>query len=89
MPRLAVHIKVDDFETWRASFDNDKAARDKTGLRDVRIYQNADDDCDVTVVGEADDPRKVIEAIRTPEWRKKMKDRGVEGDPQFFIAQPA
>jgi hypothetical protein len=85
-----VHIKVNNYDAWRESFDNDKAARDKTiGMRDVKVYCNADDDTDVTVVGDADDPRKVIEAIRTPEWRKKMKDRGVQGDPQFFIAQPA
>jgi hypothetical protein len=89
MPRLAVQITVSDFEIWRESFDADQADRDKAGMRDVKVYCNADDDTDVTVVGETDDPQKVIAAIRSPQWRQKMSERGVEGEPKFFIAQPA
>jgi hypothetical protein len=89
MARLAVHIKVADYEIWRESFDDDKAARDEAGMRDVKVYCNADDDTDLTVVGEADDPHKVIAAVKSPEWRKKMSERGVQGEPHFFIAQPA
>ena len=89
MARLAVHIKVQNFDAWRESFDADKAARDAAGMSNATVYCNADDDTDVTVVGDVDDPQKVITAIRTPEWRQKMKSRGVQGDPQFFIAQPA
>jgi hypothetical protein len=89
MTRLAVHIKVADYDVWRESFDDDQAARDEAGMRDVKVYQNTDDDTDITVVGETDDPHKVIERVRSQEWRQKMSERGVEGDPQFFIAQPA
>jgi hypothetical protein len=89
MPRLAVHIKVADYEIWRESFDDDKAARDEAGMRDATVYVNADDDTDVTVVGDVDDPHKVIAAVKSPAWRQKMSERGVQGDPQFFIAQPA
>jgi hypothetical protein len=40
-------------------------------------------------VAETNDPHKMIEALRTPEWKKKMQERGVEGDPLISILQSA
>ena len=89
MARVAVNIKVADYEAWRESFDGDKDARVAAGVREEKVYVNSDDDTDVTVVCETDDPTKMIEAVRTPEWREKMASRGVQGEPKFFIAQAA
>ena len=89
MARVAVNITVDDYEAWRESFDADTDARRAAGVSSEKVYVNADDDNDVTVVCEADDPTKMIEAVRSPEWREKMASRGVQGEPKFFIAQAA
>jgi hypothetical protein len=87
MAMVSVHIKVKDFGEWRKSFDKDKAARDKVGIIREIIFQNADNPNDVAVVAETNDPHKMIEALRTPEWKKKMQERGVEGDPLISILQ--
>jgi hypothetical protein len=49
--RMAVNVRVEDYETWREGFDGDKENRDKHGIRNTQVYLNADDENDVTVVG--------------------------------------
>ena len=87
--RMAVNVRVEDYETWREGFDGDKENRDKHGIRNTQVYQNTDDENDVTVVGEVDDVGKVAAALRSPEYRQRMKDHGVQGEPKIFNAEPA
>ena len=42
MATLAVQLTIGDYAKWRLVFDKHKPLRDKAGIKNVRIYRDAD-----------------------------------------------
>jgi quinol monooxygenase YgiN len=88
MPTLAVQITIGDYAEWRPLFDKNKPLRDRAGLRNVRVYRDADKPRDLIVWSETADPAKSREALSSPEVRNAMQEAGVVGPPKVHVLAP-
>jgi hypothetical protein len=82
MSVLAVQLTINDYSTWRPAFDRAQSLRDKAGLRNTRVYRDADNAKEVLVWSETDDLAKAREGVTGPDIRKAMQDSGVIGPPR-------
>jgi hypothetical protein len=55
MATLAAQITIGDYATRRPVFDKNKPLRDKAGLRNVRVYRDADNPKELIVWSETSD----------------------------------
>jgi hypothetical protein len=84
MAHLLIHHRVEDFATWKAGYDDDKAARDQAGLKELHILQGADDPNFVALLFEVDDAQKAHDFIQSDALRATMDQIGAAGERQFF-----
>ncbi len=85
MAHVFIQHQVDDYDTWRPHFDNDKAAREAAGARDVAVLRDADDPNSVWIVIEAD--QSIVEPMMgDPERGEAMQAAGVVSTPQVWVA---
>jgi hypothetical protein len=89
MPTLAVQITIDDYAKWRPLFDKNKPLRDRAGLRNVRVYRDADKPRELIVWSETADPAKSREALSSPEVRNPCKRLAWWDRPKFTCWPPA
>jgi hypothetical protein len=89
MPRIAVHVNVADYDTWRPNFEKGSDQRAKFGVTNPSVYRNADRPNEIVVVSDVTDVAKAVAGIRGPEVREMMSKSGVQGEPQIFVAEPA
>ena len=85
MPTLAAQITIGDYAKWRPVFDKNKPLRDKAGLRNVRVYRDADNSKDLIIWSETADVAKAREALGSPEIRSAMQEAGVVGLPKIHV----
>lgn len=85
MSVLAVQLTVNDYSTWRPVFDRAQPLREKAGLRNVRVYQDANNPKELLIWSETDDVAKAREGVTGPDIRKAMQDAGVIGPPRVHI----
>jgi quinol monooxygenase YgiN len=88
MPTLAVQITIGDYAKWRPLFDKNKPLRDRAGLRNVRVYRDADKPRELIVWSETADAAKSREALSSPEVRNAMEEAGVVGPPKVHVLAP-
>jgi hypothetical protein len=85
MPTLAVQITIGDYGKWRAAFDKASLLRDKAGLKNVKVYRNADEANAVLIWSETNDLVKARETITGPDIQKAMQEAGVIGPPKIHV----
>ena len=85
MPTLAAQITIGDYAKWRPVFDKNKPLRDKAGLRNVRVYRDADNPKELIIWSETPDAAKTREALGSPEIRNAMQEAGVVGPPKIHV----
>jgi erythromycin esterase-like protein len=85
MPTLAAQITIGDYAKWRPVFDKNKPLRDKAGLRNVRVYRDADNPKDLIIWSKTLDVAKAREALGSPEIRSAMQEAGVVGPPKIHV----
>lgn len=88
MPTLAVQITIGDYGNWRPIFDKNKPLRDRAGLRNVRVYRDADNPHHVVVWSETPDPAKSRQALGSPDFRSAMQEAGVLEPPKVHVLAP-
>jgi quinol monooxygenase YgiN len=89
MPTLVTQIKIDDYAKWRPIFNKNKPLRDRAGLRNVRVYRDADNPREIMVWSETPDPAKARGALSSPEFRNAMQEAGVVEPPKVYVLSPA
>ena len=85
MPTIAAQITIGDYCKWRPVFDKHKQLRDKAGLRNVRVYRDADNPRELIVWSETSDLAKARKALTSPEIRSAMQEAGVVGPPKIHV----
>src|SRR5207248_974923 len=85
MPTLAVQLTIADYARWRPVFDKHQSLREKAGLRNVKVYRNADSDKEVLVWSETADAAKARDALGGHEIRTAMQEAGVVGPPRIHV----
>jgi len=88
MPTLAVQVTIGDYAKWRPIFNKNKPLRDRAGLRNVRVYRDADNPQQLIVWSETSDTAKAREVLSSPEVRNAMQEAGVVGPPKVHVLAP-
>jgi erythromycin esterase-like protein len=85
MATMAVQLTIGDYGKWRPVFDKHKPLRDKAGIKNVRVYRDADYPKEVIVWGETGDAAKARAALGGDEIKNAMKEAGVVGPPKIHV----
>lgn len=80
-------LKVEDYDTWKASFasEESKAARKATGEISYQLLRTADDPNKFALLNEWEDEQKMREFIQSEKLRQLQQDSGVIGQPDMYI----
>jgi hypothetical protein len=91
MATLHIEHAITDLETWLAAFGRFAEAREKAGVRGVRVYQPVDDeryiviDLDFATVAEAERFKRFLE---TNVWSSSQASPGLAGSPRARVLAP-
>jgi hypothetical protein len=85
MVHMLIRHKVQDFSKWKPAYDAHQPARAAAGLKDLRLWRNADDSNDIFVLFEVADVAKAKAFTDSADLKEKMKSAGVVGQPEIFF----
>ena len=83
--RVMIRHKVKDWDAWKKSFDSHKQVRIDAGLTDRVISYTVGDNHHVTLVFAVADMDKAKAFMNSQDLKDKMKEAGVDGQPDFFF----
>lgn len=86
---LQIEHAVQDFDTWKAAFDQDPVHREAGGVRRYQIYRPVDDEHYIAVDLEFDD-RGQAEAFKSgleALWHSPQAARALGGAPRARIVE--
>jgi heme-degrading monooxygenase HmoA len=88
MLHVIVRVTFEDYEKWKAVFDEAASLRKAHGSRGVRVFRNMENPNEVVIFGEYEDLEKVRQLFQSQEFRETTKRAGVSGPPQVsFLEQ--
>lgn len=88
MIQVLVHHEVTDYQNWRAVFDSAIDFRQRGGERACRVFRQAGNPNDLTLLFEWEDLGKAQLYMNSEELRKKMQQAGVVGNPEIhYLAE--
>lgn len=89
MAHMLVTHKVEDFDTWKAIFDEVKPMRDEAGEISATLFRDASDPNTVTALFEWDSLDNARAYAGSDQLRAAMQKAGVAGPPTitFLNAQ--
>ncbi len=82
--RLMITHQVKDWNEWKKSYDDHKAARAGAGLLDRGLAYSVDDAHFVGIILAVTDFKKATEFQNSPELKARMQQAGVDGIPTFL-----
>ena len=86
---LTIHLKVKDFNAWRASYNGNEKNRVSAGITNGRVFRSADDPNDVVILQDVADFSKARTWLGSPEMKTAMEKSGVLGSPSIRFAAAA
>ena len=89
MARMFARHPVSDFASWYEGYKNAADFREKNGVTAGKVYQNADDPNDVTVVHDFATADEAKAFVGNEELKKIMMEIGVAGPPTIWITEEA
>jgi heme-degrading monooxygenase HmoA len=88
MLHVTVRVTFEDYEKWKAVFDEAGSLRKAYGSKGVRVFRNMDKPNEVLIFGEYEDLEKVRQLFQSQEFREATKRAGVSGPPEVsFLEQ--
>jgi len=87
MSYVLVRAKVEDYEKWKLGFDEHGTTRQERGSKGGRLFRNADDPNEVTIVLEWDNLENARHFAHSEELREAMQRRGVVGQPDMYFLE--
>lgn len=83
--RSSVMFTVKDWDAWQKAFEEGKQDRMDNGLMARAYGHDVDDNHKVVVVTALTDSTKAMAYWKSNMLKKKMKDAGVQGEPERFL----
>ena len=77
-----VRITFEDFDTWKAVFDEAATLRKAYGSKGVRVFRSAEKPNEAVIIGEYEDADKARQMFQAQEFREATKRAGVVGPPE-------
>src|ERR1700694_6235576 len=82
---MTVHLKVKDYSTWRASYDERKNNRVSAGITNGRVFRNAQDPNDLVILQDVADVAKARTWFGSDDLKAAMQKSGVIGSPSILL----
>ena len=82
---ITVSHTVKDYSLWKGKFDENENHRQRSGIRTVDTFVDAENENKVTVLLEVSDLIKFKEFINSPDLRTLMTQAGVMSEPEIKI----
>ena len=89
MPYILVHSKVEDFNKWKSSYDENSDFRTELGSKGGKVFQSADNPDEVFVLLEWDSLENAQKFAQSDELKEKMQQAGVVGKPDIHFLEEA
>jgi hypothetical protein len=84
-----IHLKVQDYATWRTAYDGREKSRLSAGITNGRVFRNAEDQNDVVILQDVADVAKARAWFGSDDLRAAMQKSGVVGSPSVRFAAAA
>ena len=89
MGLVIIRSKVNDYATWRATFDSRESHRAAAGLTNTRVFHTADDRNEVVVLLDSKDIKMAKDFAASPDLREAMIRSGVIDMPTVYFLESA
>ena len=89
MASMLVQHQVKDYTAWKKVYDSVKDLRTSNGELSDRIYRDASDPNQLTVIFEWDSLENAKKYANSPELKAAMERAGVEGKPSIHFLNEA
>ena len=87
MAHMLIRHTVQDFDKWKSAYDEHQTARRAAGLKDLRLWHNADDPNEIFLLFEAAEVAKAKAFAASTDLKEKMTSAGVIGKLEIFFLQ--
>jgi quinol monooxygenase YgiN len=84
---LLVHLKVADFDAWKAGFDANAGLRKKHGAIQHWVHRSADDPNEIMIAVRYPSVEAARAFTQDPALREAMSKAGVQGQPHFHFLE--
>ena len=82
---MVVQFPVKDFDAWRIEYDKAQPIRNRHGVKDATVFQNADDPNEVTGLHWFASVDEAHAFAHDPDLKDAMTKAGVSGSPRIEI----
>jgi len=89
MASMLVQHQVKDYTAWKKVYDSVKDLRTSNGELSDKIYRDASDPNQLTVIFEWDSLENAKKYANSPELKAAMERAGVEGKPSIHFLNEA
>ena len=79
---LVIMHQVEDFDSWKATFDEHKSMQEESGLTNVGVFRQEEDPSMVAVGFGCSDLAKAKDFMASEDLKTAMQEAGVIGEPQ-------
>lgn len=76
---LIVDIQVENFDSWKESFDKDEQFRNQMGIQIQGVYRSVDNGNKVSLISQFPDMETAKKIVGSPQWESKQRESGVIG----------
>ncbi len=87
MTYIFVKHRVEDYDRWKAVFDEHAAVRKEHGSTGARVLRDANDPQEVVVITEWQDMEHAQQFAQDPDLLEVMQRAGVTGAPDIFFLE--
>lgn len=87
MSYVLVRITVEDFEKWKAVFEQAGSLRQSYGSKGVRVFRSVDKPNEAVIVGEYEDLERARQLFQSEEFRAATQRAGVTGRPEVSFLE--
>jgi quinol monooxygenase YgiN len=89
MATMLVQHQVSDFAKWKAVYDSVVDMRKSNGELSDKIYRDANNPNNLTIVFKWDSLERAKKYAESPELKEAMQKAGVTGQPKIFFLNEA
>ncbi|MBW3660483.1 MAG: hypothetical protein KY397_02475 [Gemmatimonadetes bacterium] len=87
MIHVLVRLQVEDYNQFKSAFEDALGWRRERGEKSFDLYRREHDSNDLTILFGWDEIGVARDVFASTEWRRRMDDAGVVGEPRVTFLQ--
>ncbi len=87
MTSVLIEHDVNDFATWKKAYERDAATRQKHGIKNEHVFQDAAQPNHVCVTCDFTNLQSLEKFMADPHLKQALKEGGVKGEPQIRVLE--